>query len=54
MSFRWDHYADENKRIDPTSNVIDVYLLTSDYVNSVNSWIASGLLVQCPHPFKQL
>jgi len=31
MSFRWDHYADIDKRIDPsTSNIIDMYVLTSD------------------------
>ena len=43
MSFRWDHYADLDKRIDPsTSNIIDVYVLTSDYVRQVNKWIASG------------
>ena len=43
MSFRWDHYADLDKRIDPsTSNIVDVYVLTSDYVRQVNKWIASG------------
>ena len=44
MSFRWDHYADLDKRIDPsTSNIVDVYVLTSDYVRKVNKWIAGGL-----------
>ena len=43
MSFRWDHYADLDKRIDPsTSNIVDVYALTSDYVRQVNKWIAGG------------
>ena len=33
MSYRWDHYADLDKRIDPsTSNIVDIYVLTSDYV----------------------
>ena len=43
MSFRWDHYADVDKRIDPsTSNIIDMYVLTSDYVRNINEWIANG------------
>ena len=43
MSFRWDHYADKDKRIDPsTSNIIDMYVLSADYVRRVNTWIANG------------
>ena len=43
MSFRWDHYADRDKRIDPsTSNIIDLYILSADYVRRVNTWIANG------------
>jgi hypothetical protein len=43
MSFRWDHYADKDKRIDPsTSNIIDMYVLTADYVRNINEWIANG------------
>ena len=49
MSFRWDHYADLDKRIDPsTSNIVDVYALTSDYVRQVNKWIASGYKTSSP------
>jgi len=49
MSFRWDHYADINKRIDPsTSNIVDVYVLSSDYVRNVNSWIASNFTRALP------
>ena len=51
MSFRWDHYADANKRIDPsTSNIIDLYLLTTDYVISVNQWIANNFKTAMPTP----
>ncbi len=51
MSFRWDHYADRDKRIDPsTSNIIDVYVLSSDYVRKVNQWIASNFTTQIPSP----
>ncbi len=43
MTFRWDHYADIDKRIDPsTSNIIDLYVLSSDYVRRVNTWINNG------------
>ena len=43
MTFRWDHYADIDKRIDPgTSNIIDLYILSSDYVRRVNTWINGG------------
>ena len=43
MTFRWDHYADIDKRIDPsTSNIIDMYILGTDYVRRVNAWIDGG------------
>jgi hypothetical protein len=48
-SFRWDHYADLNKRIDPsTSNIIDMYVLSSDYVRKVNEWVANDFLTTTP------
>ena len=51
MSFRWDHYADADKRIDPsTSNIIDLYILTTDYVNAINTWIAGGYRTSMPTP----
>lgn len=51
MNFRWDHYADENTRIDPsTSNIIDLYVLTGDYVNNVNKWINGGFSGSMPTP----
>lgn len=49
MSFRWDHYADTDKRIDPsTSNIVDVYVLSSDYVRNVNNWISSNFTRALP------
>ena len=48
-SFRWDHYADLNKRIDPsTSNIIDMYVLGSDYVRNVEKWIANNFTTTTP------
>ena len=48
-SFRWDHYADLNKRIDPsTSNIIDMYVLSSDYVRNVEKWIANDFTPSTP------
>lgn len=43
MSFRWDHFADVDKRIDPsTSNIIDLYVLTADYVRNIQEWVDNG------------
>lgn len=51
MSFRWDHYADKDKRIDPsTSNIVDIYVLSSEYVRKVNQWIAGNFKSQMPSP----
>ena len=56
MSYRWDHYADKDKRIDPsTSNIIDVYVLTSDYVRNIEEWVSNGLkenIPQSPNNFE--
>jgi len=50
-SFRWDHYADLNKRINPsTSNIIDMYVLSSDYVRNVSKWIAKDFTTKQPVP----
>ena len=48
-SFRWEHYADVDKRIDPsTSNIVDMYVLTSDYVRNVDKWIANNFTTATP------
>jgi hypothetical protein len=48
-SFRWEHYADLNKRIDPsTSNIVDMYVLSSDYVRNVEKWIANDFTTATP------
>jgi hypothetical protein len=56
MSFRWDHFADVDKRIDPsTSNIIDMYVLTTDYVRNINEWIAGGfgsIIPKAPNNFE--
>ena len=50
-SFRWEHYADLDKRIDPsTSNIVDMYVLSSDYVRNVNKWIATNFTTTTPTP----
>ena len=51
MSFRWDHFADADKRIDPsTSNIIDMYVLTEDYVRNIDEWILGGFGDVIPTP----
>ena len=48
-SFRWEHYADVDKRIDPsTSNIVDMYVLSSDYVRNVEKWIANDFTTTVP------
>ena len=50
-SFRWEHYADLDKRIDPsTSNIVDMYVLSSDYVRNVNKWVANNFTTTTPTP----
>lgn len=50
-SFRWEHYADIDKRIDPsTSNIVDMYVLSSDYVRNVNKWVANNFTTTAPVP----
>ena len=50
-SFRWDHYADIDKRINPsTSNIIDMYVLSSDYVRNVQKWVAKDFTTKQPTP----
>ena len=45
----WDHYADIDKRIDPsTSNIVDVYVLTADYTRKIEAWKNSGFAGQMP------
>lgn len=48
-SFRWEHYADIDKRINPsTSNIVDMYVLGSDYVREVNEWVAGNFTATTP------
>jgi hypothetical protein len=49
VSYIWDHYADKDKRIDPsTSNIVDVYVLTADYTRKIEAWKNSGFAGQMP------
>lgn len=41
--FLWKHYATMKYLIDPsTTNIIDMYVLTNDYWNEVQTWINNG------------
>lgn len=45
LSFQWKHYADTDIRIDPAiTNIIDVFVLTSEYDYLVRQWIAAGAI----------
>jgi ribosomal protein L27 len=43
LQFRWQHYTSEERRIDPAaSNVIDAYVLTKSFDDSMRTWVAEG------------
>jgi len=43
LSFHYQHNSGEEYRIDPSkSNLIDVYMLTSDYDTSFRNWLLTG------------
>ena len=43
LKFQYLHNSSEDRRIDPSkSNLIDVYLLTSEYDNAYRSWLTTG------------
>ena len=45
LTFLWKHSASEDYIIDPCStNIIDMYVLTTDYYNQVQSWVQNGKL----------
>ena len=47
----WEHFADNDRRIDPTtSNIVDVYVLTADYTRKVEQWRKSGFKGLIPTP----
>jgi len=40
LMFQWKHFADRRSRIDPApSNIMDVYLLTEEFYQSINTWL---------------
>jgi hypothetical protein len=46
INFQWKHFATADKRIDPAkTNLIDCFVLTSEYDFLVRQWIANGARV---------
>jgi hypothetical protein len=55
LSFQWRHRAASDHRIDPaTSNIHDIFVLTSDYDYVVRQWIAQGSTGVFPTPPTEL
>lgn len=51
LHFQWVHYAPDAHRIDPSpSNIMDTYVLTSGYDQSVRQWITTGSVGSPPLP----
>lgn len=52
LNFQWKHFAPIDQRIDPApTNIIDIFVLTTDYYNSITSWANQIVkLVSLPDP----
>jgi len=51
LKFQYTHNTSQNTRIDPSkSNIIDVYLLTSDYDTAFRNWVSGGAVGSAPLP----
>lgn len=49
LTFLWKHKATEDYLIDPCStNIIDMFVLTNEYYNQVQSWVQNGKNTQFP------
>ena len=49
LKFQYTHSADYDSRIDPgTSNIVDIYILTSSYDASFRSWLTQGGIKPLP------
>lgn len=49
LTFLWKHKATEDYVIDPCStNIIDMFVLTNDYYNEVQTWVQNGKSTQFP------
>jgi hypothetical protein len=54
LSFHYLHNSGEDRRIDPSkSNIIDVYMLTSDYDSQFRNWLLTGAGDQPKAPSSQ-
>lgn len=43
LNFQWKHFADADHRVDPSkTNIIDMFILTTEYDFLVRQWIAAG------------
>lgn len=54
IRFQYTHSADYDSRIDPgSSNVVDIFVLTSSYDTAFRQWVASGTTGTEPLPLSQ-
>ncbi len=56
IAFQWKHYAPTDHRIDPAqTNIIDIFVLTSEYDFLTRQWIAAGAKIdELPLPPTEL
>jgi len=44
IKFHYEHNSGQERRIDPSkSNIIDIYVLTTDYDNNIRSWLLGNI-----------
>lgn len=49
LVFLWVHYPNEKQVIDPcTTNIVDMFVLTSTYYNEVMNWLSNGKIGEFP------
>lgn len=51
IAFQWKHYAPDDNRIDPSkTNIIDMYVLTTNYRDEVDLWVSTNDGSDFPKP----
>lgn len=52
LSFQWRHHVPGTRRVDPSpSNIIDIFVLTSEYDTAMRQWLAKNAsLTEMPQP----
>ena len=51
LNYSYEHFSDSDERLDPScTNVVDMFVLTTDYYNQVQMWLSAGNWLQPSSP----